>query len=90
LEVVAAGVSGITYRVSWGIETAKTPEPPKTVHAETRPGNNFRDRDSISILFRVHGLANSAEVFLTSVTMALEVVTETRSMMMITRWLTGP
>jgi hypothetical protein len=31
LEVVAAGESGITYRVSWGIDTAKTPEPPKTV-----------------------------------------------------------
>ena len=41
VEAVAAGASGVTYRVSWGIETAQAPEPPKTVEAETQPSNNL-------------------------------------------------
>ena len=41
VEAVATGESGITYRVSWGIETARTPEPTRTVEAETRPNDNL-------------------------------------------------
>jgi hypothetical protein len=41
LEAVDGVGSGITYRVSWGIETARTPEPPRTVNAETQPSNNL-------------------------------------------------
>jgi hypothetical protein len=35
LEVVAAGASGVTYRVSWGIETAKSPKPDRATTSET-------------------------------------------------------
>ena len=41
VEAVATGETGITYRVSWGIETARTPKPPRTVQAETRPNDNL-------------------------------------------------
>src|SRR5579864_4468839 len=56
LEAVATRVSEITYRVSWGIDTARMPEPPKTVEAETRPSNNLRDRDRLLDLFQLASL----------------------------------
>jgi len=35
LETVAPMESGISYQVSWGMETARMPEPPRTGDAET-------------------------------------------------------
>ena len=87
VEAVATGETGITYRVSWGIETTGTPEPPKTVEAETRPSNNllghrltFGTHSDYPCCIPAERPFKHSGRFLTSAVVALEAMTGARDM----------